>query len=89
MLSKFNRIKTFREAIGLSQKELAENSNCSISAIGNYEIFYRYPQPQIQINIYNALKKNGSKCSFSDVFPDAHKCANNFTGLIKPKTKAA
>ena len=50
------KIKTFRKAKKLSQKELSERSEINLSIIKKYETGYRNPKPDQLIKIANALE---------------------------------
>ena len=39
-------IKKYRQILGISQAELAERMNCSLTLIGNIEIKKRFPSPK-------------------------------------------
>ena len=39
-------IKKYRQILGISQAELAERINCSLTLIGNIEIKKRFPSPR-------------------------------------------
>lgn len=49
------KIKNFRKAKNLSQKELSEQSGINLSIIKKYETGYRNPKPEQLIKIANAL----------------------------------
>ena len=51
------KIKNFRKAKKLSQKELSERSGINLSIIKKYETGYRNPKPDQLIKIANALEK--------------------------------
>ena len=50
------KIKNFRKAKKLSQKELSERSEINLSIIKKYETGYRNPKPDQLIKIANALE---------------------------------
>ena len=50
------KIKNFRKAKNLSQKELSERSGINLSIIKKYETGYRNPKPEQLIKIANALE---------------------------------
>ena len=54
---KMNRIKEYRDLIGLTQAELADKANCSVRAIGYYESGTKTPNANVIIRIAKALKK--------------------------------
>jgi transcriptional regulator with XRE-family HTH domain len=58
-------LKKYRQILGLSQAELAEKINCSITFIGNIEIRKRFPSPK---NLDLLVKALGIKPS--DLFAD-------------------
>ena len=50
------KIKNFRKAKSLSQRELSERSGINLSIIKKYETGYRNPKPEQLVKISNALE---------------------------------
>lgn len=71
-----NKIKDNREALKISQAELAKACGFrTASRIGNYETGIRTPCIEDARKIVETLNKLGAKCTFDDVFPPKKKKA--------------
>lgn len=64
-----NNIKSLRESIGLTQRELGERLGLTQGAIGNYESDARRPSLDDCRRIVSVLNAAGAVCTLDDVFP--------------------
>jgi transcriptional regulator with XRE-family HTH domain len=71
-------LKKYRQILGLSQAELAEKINCSITFIGNIEIRKRFPSPK---NLDLLVKALGIKPA--DLFAEG----DNSEGVVSFKER--
>ncbi|MDE8035752.1 helix-turn-helix domain-containing protein [Actinobacillus equuli subsp. equuli] len=64
-----NKLAEFRNKIGISQLQLAQELNCGQGRISNYELGTRTPSLAISRKLVEALNKFGANVSIDDVFP--------------------
>ncbi|EOW9223423.1 helix-turn-helix transcriptional regulator [Vibrio cholerae] len=72
-----NKIKQYRNTVGVTQKELGELLGVGQSTIDRYESGVRKINYQIAWKIVDSLNQLGANCSFDDVFPNPNTQNNN------------
>lgn len=64
-----NNLRNLRKKMSITQKELATDIGCSVSAIGHYEAERRSPDIPTCHKIINAFSRRGVRISIEDIFP--------------------
>lgn len=82
-----SRIKERREAIGLTQEELAAELGVSKGAIGNYESGQSYPKIDNMIQLFKALKTDANYIFQDDVIQKEVSLSNKEHVIIKKYRK--
>ncbi|MFV0576019.1 MAG: helix-turn-helix transcriptional regulator [Vibrio sp.] len=65
-----NRIKQYRNTIGVNQKTIGDLVGVDQSSINRYETGERKPSIEMGWKIVKVFNCLGCNCSFNDVFPD-------------------
>lgn len=65
-----NKLKQYRNSIGVNQKDLGESVGVGQSTIDRYESGKRKVSVAMAWKLVHALNEFGSDCSFDQVFPN-------------------
>lgn len=68
-----NRIKEFRESVGMTQEAFGSYISKTQGAVAHYENAVRTPDLDTCREIVNALNDNGANVTLDDVFPPKEK----------------